>query len=107
MSLNASEIAKYIISKCYKEQNYINNLKLQKILYIVWLEYYKEKGTAIFDNDICAWKMGPIVPDVYYEYCMYAARPIFMDYKTTIPEDCKEICDKVIIQQPTVKTVGL
>ena len=30
----------------------------------------------MFDDAIYAWKLGPVVPDVYREYCIFAAMPI-------------------------------
>ena len=39
MSYNAIDLARYIISKCSKEQCPISNLQLQKILYYIQVEW--------------------------------------------------------------------
>lgn len=72
----ATYVAKHIISVCNKHNIEISNLKLQKMLYFAWIEYYKQKNEKLFLNPICAWKLGPVVPDVYYDYCIYAGYPI-------------------------------
>ncbi len=80
MLYTASDIAKYIISYCSSRNRPISNLKLQKVLYFTWVDYFRETGTALFLDDICAWQLGPVVPDVYYDYCSYGGRPIYLTY---------------------------
>lgn len=77
---DALEIAKYIISKCFKEGAPVTNLRLQKLLYFIQLESYKRNFRLMFDDDMYAWQFGPVVPDVYYEYNMYGGSPILLNY---------------------------
>lgn len=86
---DALEIAKYIISKCFKEGVPVTNLRLQKLLYFIQLESYKVYGKQLFNNDIAAWQFGPVVPDVYYKYSVYAGMPILLQY------DNLNLCNKV------------
>lgn len=76
MAYSAMDVAKYTISYYCEQGSPISNLKLQKILYFSWIEYYKQKKQHLFEDSFCAWKFGPVVPDVYYEYCIYAGMPI-------------------------------
>ena len=69
------EVAKYIISRCSELRNPVSNLKLQKMLYFIWIEFYKHTGRTLFLDDICAWQLGPAVPIVYYEFCQYPENP--------------------------------
>ncbi len=71
----ALDLAKYIVSKCIKENNPISNLQLQKILYYIQREFLKN-GRPAFVDDIEAWQFGPVVPIVYYYYCGYGAMAI-------------------------------
>ena len=96
MSYTALEIAKYIISTCSKKNRPISNLTLQKLLYFAWIYYYSKTGNSLFHDDICAWQFGPVVPDVYYEYCSYAGMPISQNYSTDISEDDKALLDNFI-----------
>ena len=83
MWYSALEVAKYVITRCSEAGNPISNLKLQKMLYFLWVEFYRQTGRTLFYDDICAWQFGPVVPDVYYEYCSYAGRPINVIYPIT------------------------
>lgn len=96
MSYNANDIAHYLITKCYKIRKPISNLKLQKMLYFAWVDYYKKTSTPLYFDNICAWQLGPVVPEVYYEYCSYGGRPIFELCDTDISEEDSEILDKII-----------
>ena len=76
MAYPALDIARHTLTYCTSKSHPISNLKLQKILYFLWIDYYKETRMALYEDDICAWQLGPVVPDVYYEYCSYAGKPI-------------------------------
>ena len=80
MSYNAIDLARYIISKCSKEHCSISNLQLQKILYYIQVEWLSKNNEPLFNNDICAWQFGPVVPDVYYLYNGYGASKILSQY---------------------------
>lgn len=86
MTYSAVDLAKYVVGYCNKKNQPITNLKLQKMLYFLWIKYFKESGQVLYTDDICAWQLGPVVPDVYYEFCSYAGIPIMTNPKTTINE---------------------
>ena len=69
----ALNIAKYTINRCNAKNTPITNLQLQKILYFTWIDYYKETGQELFSDSFFAWKLGPVIPDVYYKYRLYGA----------------------------------
>lgn len=90
-------IARYIIDKCFKEDIPVSNLRLQKLLYFIQLKSYQENNKPLFYNDIAAWQFGPVVPDVYYQYNVYAGTPILLRYNgLVIDKASKNIIDKVI-----------
>ncbi len=73
----AMSIARYIVDYCDEIlQRPITNLQLQLILYCVWVDYYKQTGRELFADHIYAWQLGPVVADVYFEYCSYGGIPI-------------------------------
>lgn len=47
----------------------ISNLKLQKLLYYAQGTFLGMTGKELFSDDIVAWAHGPVVIDVYHEYC--------------------------------------
>lgn len=77
-NLTALDVAKYVVNYA-REQGYgysMTNLKLQKVLYFLWIGYYKKTKEFLFAEEFQAWQLGPVVPSVYYEYCCYMANPI-------------------------------
>ena len=87
---SAVDIAKYVVTRCIEKQNPISNLKLQKMLYFIWIDFYKKTSEELFFDEFCAWQFGPVVPDAYYEFCHYAGRPIFTAYYEVVLESRDE-----------------
>lgn len=96
---DALEVAKLIITICDNNGIGISNLKLQKLLYFLWVDFYKETNEMLFDDDICAWELGPVIPDVYYEFCPYGGKninPIFSD--TPIIVNHQEMIRQILLR---------
>ncbi len=54
----------------------ITNLKLQKILYFAQAASLALDHKPIFNDDIEAWKFGPVVPTVYHQYKEFGNQPL-------------------------------
>ena len=94
MSYNAMDVAKLIITDGYDRCKFVTNLRLQKLMYFVWIAYYKKKKEPLFRERFYAWKFGPVVLSVYKEFCRFVSDPIFREYTVDIsPEDAKIITD--------------
>lgn len=93
---NALDIAKYIVTKCTSENYPITNLQLQKILYFLQKNYLVEKGHKLFGDDIEAWQFGPVVPEVYYQYCGFGSGSITMKYDIDIDVEDKVEIDSIV-----------
>lgn len=78
---NAIDVAKTMIQICNDEGYDISNLRLQESLYFAWIDYYKENNDLLFSDSIYAWQSGPVVPEVYREFCPYGGRPIHLQTK--------------------------
>lgn len=76
MAYNAQDVAGFLVNTYMDMSRPTSNMKLQKLLYYAWAEYYRENRKYLFENKIYAWRFGPVVPEVYYEYSKYAATPI-------------------------------
>ena len=96
MTYTALEIAKYIVSYCNDKKMPVSNLKLQKMLYYSWIDYYKESKEELFLDDICAWQLGPVIPETYYEFCSYAGRPINRSFKIEIDKNDIQLINSII-----------
>lgn len=100
--MNAFELSKIVIDYCFKLEYPITNLQLQKILYYIQKEFLNIFGKPAFEDAIEAWKFGPVVPSVYYQFCMFGANRIMMHYTNTKKEEYSmselEVVKKVIIR---------
>lgn len=95
----AMEVARYIVKKCIDDACPITNLQLQKILYYVQLDFLN-RGEAAFSDEIEAWQFGPVVPEVYYHYSMYAATPIRREPKAAnISKKDAERIDVIVVDK--------
>lgn len=73
----AIDVARYIINYANDNNMIVSNLKLQKILYFIQLEFLlRDKKEPCFKENIEAWNFGPVVPSVYHEFKIYGSLPI-------------------------------
>lgn len=99
---DAVELAKYIVSKCIKDERPISNLQLQKMLYYIQKEFV-DNDTRAFSDEIEAWQFGPVVPNVYYFFCGSGSMPIILPYRGEEPESHdKERIEKIIVQKRSI-----
>ena len=91
----AMDIARYVINKCTTENHPI--LQLQKILYFLQRKYLvEEQGRPLFRDDIQAWQFGPVVPEVYYQYCGFGSMTIGMYYDISLDSQDMVRIDQVV-----------
>ena len=70
-------LANYILERAEcRGAGGVSNLKLQKILYYVQGYYTAKYGHPLFPDEIHAWRFGPAVPDVYYEFSRFGSDPL-------------------------------
>ena len=73
----ATDVARFLVQKFIDMGKPATNMKIQKLLYYAWINYYKESsGSYLFNDEISAWKFGPVVETVYREYRIFAGTPI-------------------------------
>ena len=94
----AMEIARYVINKCTVEGHPISNLQLQKILYYIQKEFL-DNGMPAFEDEIEAWQFGPVVPQVYRQYCGFGSMPIWMKYLVNVCEQYRNVIDKIVVEK--------
>ena len=76
MKITASDVAKVCINLFKDEEEGITNLKLQKLLYFAQGFSYQRFSKPLFDDEIEAWELGPVVLSVYHQYSSYGREPI-------------------------------
>lgn len=88
--MKALDLAGYVIDK----GNYINNYILNKVLYLLHCYYLMKTGEELVDEEFEAWGIGPVIPEVYWEYSIYSGAPIISFYEIEYEIDSK--IEKVI-----------
>lgn len=85
------EIARWFLLRNNIEQQkdecieFISNLKLQKLLYYAQGIHLAVTGEILFEEDVLAWKSGPVVQEVYDMYKVNKAETIKIN---------REYCDQ-------------
>ncbi|HSX48825.1 MAG TPA: type II toxin-antitoxin system antitoxin SocA domain-containing protein [Candidatus Saccharimonadales bacterium] len=67
------DIAAYLVKLSNDIGEPLTNMKLQKLIYYVFAWYAVEKGEKLFDEEIFAWKYGPVITSVYDAYKEFGA----------------------------------
>lgn len=99
--MKALTLAGHIVRKCLDEKREITNLQLQKILYLLQLQSYKKSSLLsvskgiLEPNQFEAWMFGPVVRQVYEEYCLNAAMPIMYLGKSADSQKIEPVPDYV------------
>jgi len=95
----ALDIAKYFITLASPEQeDFITNLKLQKLLYYAQGFHLALHGKPLFHEHIEAWQYGPVLPDIYhtYEQCQAHTLPQPNDFDLDrYDAETRELLDEV------------
>lgn len=97
MEYKVKDIAAYIVNYSIETNNYVSNLKLQKLLYYVQAYFAVQKNTPCFNEEIRHWRHGPVVREVYSEYKVYFNDDI-IDNKTCdfIEDSDKDLINEVV-----------
>ncbi len=96
---SALDIAKYLIGLAQRDGKPITNLRLQKLLYYAWGYYWNNYKKYLFNDNIEAWKYGPVVRKVYDEYKIFDGGDIIIsedeidDAKLKIGKDDRAFLD--------------
>ena len=93
------QIADYIISHCI-DTTPISNLQLNKIMYFVQKYFLQntQNPEGLFEEDFQAWKLGPVLPEVYYKYCTFGGTHILLRPQNLIelPIEYSQIINNIV-----------
>lgn len=90
------DIAEYLVTHYTSLQKPISNLKLQKLLYFVWVDYYKNTKNYLYTEELQAWPLGPVSPAVYHRFAAYGGMPISKKYQVCIDNKTKNLIDTAL-----------
>ena len=52
MTFQVMDVARYIVNYCTEQNKPVSNLKLQKMLYYIWIEYHRRTNEYLFEENI-------------------------------------------------------
>ena len=102
--VKAGDLVGTIVAASEKYHTALTPLRLQAMLFFIQKESLWRRFVPAFDDDICAWDFGPIVPDVYYEYSHYASIPIINVEEKEIDKELRDIIDCVVYRYSSIAT---
>lgn len=71
-----SEVANFLLKKGEEDGIPITPMKLIKLVYIAYGWALGAENIRLFDEEIEAWKYGPVIPSIYHEFKHFGADPI-------------------------------
>lgn len=76
--INPLSAAEYFIVRAYEDKTDadMTNMKLQKLLYYAQSLHLALYDEPLFEEDIQAWRYGPVCPSAYDYYCNYASKQL-------------------------------
>lgn len=90
--MKAITVTKYILLKAKENEKIVSNLKLQKMLYFIDLEYIKKNNKKLIDESFEAWPHGAVIKSIYDQFKIFGANNIRLnDYE--ISKEDKDILD--------------
>lgn len=94
------EVAKYFIAKAYEDgrEMEMTNMKIQKLLYYAQSIYLALYDEPLFNNNLEAWRNGPVCPPVYRYYCKFESQQLPIPKVTEINQltpEIKAVLDEV------------
>lgn len=94
--VKVQDIADYFIWLANYTGSFISNLKLQKLVYYAQAWYLAIHDKPLFDEDFEAWIHGPVIPELYKEYCGFKWKPILKEVEEPkFSEEVRQFLDEV------------
>lgn len=87
MAYRALDVAKYVINYEHSQGREVSNLRLQKLLYFIQVLVIVETGGPCFPDEVQAWTVDPIIPNVYHIFKIFGSWDIKEKEETTLIED--------------------
>lgn len=98
--LDCLEVARYFIIRAYEDgrEAEMTNMKVQKLLYYAQSLHLALYDEPLFDNEIQAWRYGPVCPPAYRYYSDFEAQQLPVpDHSelASIPEKEQQLLEEV------------
>jgi uncharacterized phage-associated protein len=91
-------VAPYFIKRAYQEGTEMTNMKVQKLLYYSQSLHLALFDEPLFENEIQAWRYGPVCPPAYRFYSEFGDKQLPMPEENVlseVPNETKYLLEKV------------
>lgn len=93
-------VTRYFIIRAYEDgiEAEMTNMKVQKLLYYAQSLHLALYNEPLFDEEIQAWRYGPVCPPAYSFYSKFEAEQLPVPerkYLLQIPDETKELLEEV------------
>ena len=87
------DVARYFIFRAYEDgrESLMTNMKVQKLLYYTQSLYLALFDEPLFDDEIQAWRYGPVCPPAYRFYSDFEARQLPVPRKEELTRISEEV----------------
>jgi uncharacterized phage-associated protein len=98
--IDCLNVAHYFIKRAYQDglENKMTNMKVQKLLYYSQSLHLALFDEPLFENEIQAWRYGPVCPPAYNFYHEFEAQQLPIpeeDVLSQVPDETKYLLEKV------------
>ena len=96
---DAVAIAYRMLQVANEKNLQLSNLQLQKLVYIAYGYLLGWKEKQLFQDDICAWKYGPVIDSVYRQFKRFGAEKITVNSQAlsiALEEDAEQTISGVL-----------
>ncbi len=98
--IDCLDAARYFIVRAYEDgiEAQMTNMKIQKLLYYSQSLHLALYGEPLFDEEIQAWRYGPVCPPAYRFYSEFEAKQLPIPTKEirfNIPEETHKLLEEV------------
>lgn len=98
--INCLSVARYFIVKAYEDgiEAEMTNMKVQKLLYYAQSLYLALYDEPLFQDEIQAWRYGPVCPPAYKFYSEFEAEQLPIpgkDFFSELSEEAKRLLEEV------------
>jgi uncharacterized phage-associated protein len=98
--INCLNAARYFIVRAYEDgrEAEITNMKVQKLLYYSQSLYLAMYNELLFEDEIQAWRYGPVCPPAYKFYSEFEAKQLPLpskEFLLEIPDNTKNLLEEV------------
>ncbi len=98
--IDCLNVARYFIVRAYEDgiEAEMTNMKVQKLLYYAQSLHLALYDEPLFDEEIQAWRYGPVCPPAYRFYSEFEAQQLPIpgkEYLLQIPDEKKTLLDEI------------